>query len=225
MNIQDVLLKLQDKKYKEFQAKLVPNIDSDSIIGIRTPDLRNYAKEIFISGDYDSFLKELPHKYYEENLLHFFIISMIKSFDECIYRVEEFLPYVDCWPVSDQATPKVFKKYHKELLPYIKKWIKSKHVYTARFGIRMLMNEYLDKDFKEEYLDIVASKKGEDYYLKMMVAWYFATALAKQYDATFPYIENKKLDDWVHNKAIQKAIESYRVTNEHKEYLKGLKVK
>ena len=223
-SITDELFKLQDLKYKEFQAKLVPNIDPDSIIGIRTPDLRNLAKKIF-KDDYKSFLNELPHKYYEENLLHFFIISMIKDFNECINEVERFLPYVDCWPVSDQATPTIFKKNHDELLTYIKKWIKSKHVYTARFGIRMLMNEYLDKDFKEEYLDIVASKKGEDYYLKMMVAWYFATALAKQYDATIPYIENKKLDTWVHNKAIQKAIESYRVTDEHKEYLRELKIK
>ena len=224
MNIRDGLFKLQDIKYKEFQSKLVPNIDPDTIIGIRTPDLRNYAKELFNSNKYEEFLKDLPHKYYEENLIHFFIISMIKSFDECIKLVDEFLPYVDCWPVSDQASPKVFKKNHELLLPYIKKWIKSKHIYTSRFGMRILMNEYLDKDFKKEYLDIVASKKGDDYYLKMMVAWYFATALAKQYDATIPYIEDKRLDKWIHNKAIQKAIESFRVTDEHKEYLKSLKI-
>lgn len=223
-SITDELFKLQDIKYKEFQSKLVPNIDPNTIIGIRTPELRELSKRV-IKDDYKSFLNELPHKYYEENLLHFFIIAMIKDFDECINEVEKFLPYVDCWPVCDQSSPKVFKKNHELLLPYIKKWISSNHVYTARFGIRILMNEFLDKDFKKENLDIVAKKKGEDYYLKMMVAWYFATALAKQYDATIPYIENKKLDTWVHNKSIQKAIESYRVTDEHKEYLKGLKVK
>ena len=224
MNIKDELFKLQDIKYKEFQAKLVPNIDSDSIIGIRTPDLRKFAKDIFKSNNYKEFINELPHKYYEENLLHFFIISMIKDFNECIKEVDRFLPYVDCWPVCDQSSPKVFKKNHESILPYIKKWISNKHIYTSRFGIRILMNEFLDKDFKPEYLKLVSNIKGEDYYLKMMIAWYFATALAKQYDATIPFIENNKLDKWIHNKTIQKAIESYRVTDEHKEYLKSLKI-
>ena len=223
MTIKDILMKVQDDKYKEFQAKLVPNIPFENIIGIRTPEMRKIAKEVFESKDRDLFLNDLPHKYYEENLIHFFVISMIKDFDETIKRVEEFLPYVDCWPVSDQATPKSFKKNHDELLPYIKKWIKSKHVYTARFGIRMLMNEYLGDDFKNEYLDLVVSVKGEDYYLKMMVAWYFATALAKRYDETIPYFEKHVLSEWIHKKAIQKAIESYRVTDEHKEYLRNLK--
>ena len=223
MTIKDRLMKVQDDKYKEFQAKLVPNIPFENIIGIRTPEMRKIAKEVYESKDRDEFLNDLPHKYYEENLIHFFVISMIKDFDECIKRVEEFLPYVDCWPVSDQATPKSFKKNHDELLPYIKKWIKSKHVYTARFGIRMLMNEYLGDDFKNEYLDLVVSVKGEDYYLKMMVAWYFATALAKRYDETIPYFEKHVLSEWTHKKAIQKAIESYRVTDEHKEYLRNLK--
>ena len=223
MTIKDRLMKVQDDKYKEFQAKLVPNIPFENIIGIRTPEMRKIAKEVFESKDRDLFLNDLPHKYYEENLIHFFVISMIKDFDETIKRVEEFLPYVDCWPVSDQATPKSFKKNHDELLPYIKKWIKSKHVYTARFGIRMLMNEYLGDDFKKEYLDLVASVKGENYYLKMMVAWYFATALAKRYDETVPYFEKHVLSEWTHKKAIQKAIESYRVTDEHKEYLRNLK--
>ena len=151
------------------------------------------------------------------------MISMIKDFDECIVAVEKFLPYIDCWPVCDQSSPKVFKKNHEKILPYIKKWISSKHVYTARFGMRMLMNEFLDDDFKPEYLELVASKKGEDYYLKMMIAWYFATALAKQYDAALPFIEQKRLEPWTHNKAIQKAVESFRVSDEHKEYLKQLR--
>ena len=223
MDLLNILMKTKDDKYKSFQAKLVPNISVDTILGIRTPEMKNIAKELFNSNDYESFLNDLPHKYYEENLIHFFVISMIKDFDECIKKVEEFLPYVNCWPVSDQGSPKCFKRNHDKLLPYIKKWIKSKHVYTARFGIRMLMNEYLGDDFKEEYLDMVASVKGEDYYLKMMVAWYFATALAKRYDETVVYFENHKLDKWVHNKAIQKALESYRVTEEHKNYLKSLK--
>ncbi len=224
MNLMDRLTKEKDDKYKEFQSKLVPNISKETILGIKTPKMREIAKEVFESEDKEIFLNELPHKYYEENLIHFFVISMIKDFDECIKRVEEFLPYVDCWPVSDQATPKVFKKNHNKLLPYIKKWISSKHVYTARFGIRMLMNEYLGDDFKEEYLKWVSSKSGDDYYLKMMIAWYFATALAKRYDETIPYFENHILDEWIHKKAIQKAIESYRVSDEHKKYLSNLKV-
>ena len=223
MKVYEMLLKVKDDKYKEFQAKLVPNIDEDTILGVKTPEMRNIAKEIFKSGNKDQFLKELPHKYYEENLVHFFIISMIKDFDECIREVETFLPYVDCWPVSDQATPGIFKKNHQKLLPYIKKWIRSKHLYTSRFGIRMLMNEFLGAEFKDEYPALVASVKSDEYYLKMMVAWYFATALAKNYDETIKYIEERKLDDWVLKKTIQKAVESYRVTDEHKEYLKSLR--
>ena len=223
MNLVTKLMEVKDDKYKSFQAKLVPNINPDTILGIRTPEMRKIAKELFESNDYDSFLNELPHKYYEENLIHFFVISMIKDFDKCIKEVERFLPYVDCWPVSDQATPKSFRKNHDKLLPYIKKWIKSKHIYTSRFGIRMLMNEYLGDDFKKEYSDLVVSVKVEDYYLKMMVAWYFATALAKKYDETISIFENHVLDEWVHKKAIQKAIESYRVSDEHKKYLRSLK--
>ena len=212
-------MKVKDEKYKEFQAKLVPNISKETILGIKTPEMRKIAKEIFESENRETFLNELPHNYYEENLIHFFVISMIKDFDECIKRVEEFLPYVNCWPVSDQATPKSFKKNHDKLLPYIKKWINSKHVYTARYGIRMLMNEYRGDDFKEEYLKLVASIKSDDYYLKMMISWYFATALAKRYDETIFYFENHILSEWIHKKTIQKALESYRVADEHKQYL------
>ena len=186
--------------------------------------MRAVAKAIAGTDEASAFLKVLPHKYYEENLVHFFIIAGIKNFDECVREVERFLPFIDCWPVCDQSSPKVFKKEHEKLLPLIKKWISSEHVYTARFGMRMLMNEFLDADFKPEYLDLVAQKRGEDYYLKMMVAWYFATALAKQYDATLPVIESHRLEPWTHNKAIQKAIESFRVTDEHKAYLRTLRV-
>ena len=223
MSVYERLLEVKDEGYRDFQAKLVPNISPDSIIGVRTPDMRAVAKEVYSSKERDEFLNDLPHKYYEENLVHFFVISLIKDFDECIEATERFLPYVDCWPVSDQATPKSFKKNHEKLLPYIKKWIADEHVYTARFGIRMLMNEFLGDDFKEEYLEIVSSKKGDDYYLKMMVAWYFATALAKKYEESVKYIEERKLDEWVHRKAIQKAIESFRVSEEHKEYLRSLR--
>ena len=220
MSVYERLLSYQDKTYKEFQSKLVPNIDKETIIGVRTPQIRSIVKEIFGTEEANIFLKTLPHQYYEENLVHIFLVSKIKDYDECVKEIERFLPYIDCWPVCDQATPLVFKKNHDKLLPYIKKWIKSNKVYTARFGIRMLMNEFLNDDFKEKYLELVSSKKGEDYYLKMMIAWFFATALAKQYNATIKYIENKCLDPWIHKKTIQKAIESYRVSDEHKEYLK-----
>ena len=217
------LAEVKDDAYREFQAKLVPNIPKKTILGVRTPEMRKIAKEVFESAERDAFLNDLPHKYYEENLIHFFVLAMIRDFDECVRRVEAFLPYVDCWPASDQATPKSFRKNHEKLLPYIEKWIASDHVYTARFGLRMLMNEFLDADFKEEYLALAASKQGEDYYLKMMIAWFFATALAKRYDETVPYLEQHRLDEWVHKKAIQKAIESFRVSDAHKEYLKRLR--
>ena len=223
MTLYDKLVAVRDEEYRAFQVKLVPNIPAETILGVRTPDLRQIAKELFESADREAFLKSLPHNYYEENLVHFFVLAMIKDFDSCVQGVEAFLPYVDCWPVSDQATPKVFRKNHEKLLPYIRKWIASDHVYTARFGLRMLMNEFLDDDFKAEYLELAANKKGEDYYLKMMVAWFFATALAKRYEETVPYFEKHRLDEWVHKKAIQKAVESYRVTDAHKAYLKSLR--
>ena len=223
MSVYERLNGYRDPGYRDFQSKLVPNIDKNRIIGVRTPDMRSIAKEIRGTTEAEDFLSELPHEYYEEDLVHFFLIAMIKDFDKCVSAVEAFLPYVDCWPVSDQSTPACFRKNHEKLLPLIKKWIGSDHVYTARFGLRMLMNEFLDGDFKEEYLEWVASKSGQDYYLKMMIAWYFATALAKQYCAAVKYIEERRLDPWVHNKAIQKAIESFRVPDEHKEYLKSLK--
>jgi len=223
MSVYERLIACRDEEYRDFQSKLVPNIDSKTIIGVRTPQMRAIVKEISGTTEAAEFLQILPHQYYEENLVHFFLISKIRNFDQCVREVEKFLPYIDCWPVSDQATPQVFKKNHAKLLPLIKKWIDSPHVYTARFGMRMLMNEFLNDDFKEEYLQWVSSKSGDDYYLKMMVAWYFATALAKQYDATIKYIENRCLDPWIHQKTIQKAVESYRVSDEHKEYLKRLR--
>ena len=223
MSVYERLAECGSEEYRDFQSRIVPNVPKDTIIGVRTPDMRRIAKEIRGTGEAEEFLAALPHGYYEENLVHFFLISMIKDFDECIKSVETFLPYVDCWPVCDQSTPKVFSKNHEKLLPYIKKWIASDHVYTARFGIRMLMNEFLGDDFKPEYPEWVASVEGEDYYIKMMVAWYFATALAKKYDETVVFIEERRLEPWTHKKAIQKAIESFRVTDEHKEYLRTLR--
>ena len=223
MTLYDRLMEEKDDAYRQFQAKLVPNIPPETILGVRTPQLRRLAGEVFESPDREAFLQDLPHRYYEENLIHFFAASMLRDFDACVQTVEAFLPYVDCWPVSDQSTPKAFQKNPQRLLPYIRKWIASEHVYTARFGIRMLMNEFLGEAFREEYLDLVASKRGEDYYLKMMIAWFFATALAKRYAETLPYFEDRRLDEWVHKKAIQKALESYRVTEEHKEILRSLR--
>lgn len=220
MTVYERLAACADEKYKDFQSKLVPNVPKETILGVRTPDMRRIAKELKGTAEADEFIKVLPHAYYEENLVHFFLVAMIKDFDECAAAVERFLPYVDCWPVCDQSSPKAFSKNHEKLLPLIKKWIASSHVYTARFGIRMLMNEFLGDSFKPEYLEWVASVKGDDYYIKMMIAWYFATALAKRYDESVVYIESHRLDPWTHKKAIQKAIESFRVSDEHKEYLK-----
>lgn len=223
MTLYNRLAEVRDDAYRAFQIRLVPNIPPETVLGVRTPQLRKIAKEVFESENRDAFLQDLPHRYYEENLIHFFMLAMIRDFDACVSAVEAFLPFADCWPVSDQATPNVFRRNHQKLLPHIKNWIASEHVYTARFGIRMLMNEFLGEDFNEAYPELVASKKGDDYYLKMMIAWYFATALAKRYDETVPYFENRRLDEWVHRKAIQKAVESFRVTDEHKEYLKRLR--
>ena len=224
-NIKDDLFKLQDIKYRDFQAKLIPTVDIDSIIGIRTPELRSYAKILIKNNNYLSFLEELPPKYFDENQLHAFIISEIKSYDECVFYINKFLPYVDNWATCDQMSPKVFKKHREELLDQIRLWIKSNEIYTIRFGIGMLMQHYLDDYFKIDYLKMVSGIKSKEYYVNMMRAWYFATALTKQYNATIPFIEKYKLDRWTHNKAIQKAIESYRITEEQKEYLRSFKKK
>lgn len=218
MDIQKELFALQDLKYKEFHSKLMPNIDSDLIIGVRTPDLRNFAKNL---TDYEDFLKALPHKYYEENNLHGFLISQIKDFDRVIEELNRFLPYVDNWATCDMLRPKVFKKSTDKLISEILKWLKSDKTYTIRFGIEMLMCYYLDGEFKEEYLEWVSLVKSEEYYVNMMIAWYFATALAKQWDKTIPYITEKRLSEWVHKKTIQKAKESFRITKEQKEFLKN----
>lgn len=220
--IRQQLFELRDEKYQSFQSKLIPNIPAETVIGVRTPVLRKLAKEAYLSGA-EEFLADLPHKYYEENQLHFFIIGHIKDYDECIRRVEEFLPYVDNWAVCDQSAFRQFEKHKKELLEKIRLWITSEHTYTVRFALNMLMRYYLDDDFDEEYPKMAAAVKNDDYYVKMMIAWYFATALAKQYDSIIPYIEQRRLDEWTHRKTIRKAIESYRITDEQKAYLRTLK--
>ena len=223
--IRDELFKMQDKEYRDFQAKLIPGKTIDVMIGVRTPDLRKYAKELVNKKEYESFLKTLPHDYFDEDQLHAFIISELKDYDECIAYVKAFLPYVDNWATCDQMSPKVFKKNKEKLLEEIKVWIKSDETYTIRFGIGMLMQHFLDEDFKKEYLKWVSEIKSEEYYVNMMIAWYFATALAKQYESTISYIEKQKLDKWTHNKTIQKSVESYRITDDQKYYLRSLKIK
>ena len=223
MNIKEELLALQDISYADFQAKLTPNIPRDLFIGARVPELRKLAKRIAEEPETSKFLKKLPHKYYDENMLHGLLISEIKDYDACIEAVDEFLPYVDNWAVCDIMSPKIFKKNKKALLEKIKEWSASEKTYTCRFGIEMLMSYFLDDDFKPEYLEIPLSVNSEEYYVQMMVAWFFATALAKQWDMTIKYIEEQRLDTWTHNKAIQKARESRRITPKQKEYLKSLK--
>ena len=223
--IQKELFYMQDKEYRDFQVKLIPGSSIDKMIGVRTPELRKYAKKIVKENNYESFLNSLPHEYFDENQLHAFILSELKDYEECMTAIKVFLPYVDNWATCDQMSPKVFKKHKEELLKEIKVWIKSKETYTIRFGIGMLMQYFLDEDFKKEYLDLVSKTKSKEYYVNMMIAWFFATALAKQYKETIPYIENNVLEKWTHNKTIQKAIESYRITEEQKEYLRSLKIK
>lgn len=215
----------QEIKYRDFQSKLTPSIEDGNTIGVRTPILRKLAKGYSKREDVADFLNDLPHQYFDENQIHAFIISEIKDYDECIARLNQFLPYVDNWATCDQMSPKCFKKNHPLLEKQLLKWIKSGATYTIRFAIVTYMSHFLDDDFDEEYLKIVSSVKSDEYYINMAIAWYFATALAKQYDAALPYIEGCVLDKWTHNKAIQKSIESYRVTDEHKQYLRSLKRK
>lgn len=223
MNVLKRLFEMQDKDYALFQGKLVPNIESKLMIGVRVPLLRKFAKELIKENGQEGFLQELPHKYYDENMLHAILLSEMKDYGDCIKRVNEFLPYVDNWAVCDILSPKVFKKNKDDLLNEIYKWSKSEKTYTCRFGVGMLMSFFLDGDFKKEYLKLPANIKSEEYYINMMIAWFFTTALTKQWEYTLPYIEEGRLATWVHNKTIQKARESYRIDKEKKEYLSSLK--
>ncbi|MBQ2420765.1 MAG: DNA alkylation repair protein [Clostridia bacterium] len=219
------LFEIQDLKYRDFSHSLMPTVDKEKVIGVRAPALRKLAKELSKDERSKNFMSSLPHVYYEENNLHAFLIEQIKDFDTAISEIDRFLPYVDNWATCDCMSPKAFKKDLDRLLTKIDQWLSSSHTYTVRYGICTLMRYYLDSRFSPDFLKKVAEIRSDEYYVKMMIAWYFATALAKQYDATLPYISEKKLDKWTHNKAIQKAIESYRVTDEHKAYLKTLKIK
>ena len=219
------LFRMQDKDYAIMQAKIIPTVDADRIIGVRTPALRAFAKKLYKDTDIDAFLAGAPHQYFDEDQLHAFVISLEKDFGKCMAEVDAFLPFIDNWATCDQLSPKAFKKEPEKLLPYIRSWIKSGRTYTVRFAIGMLMQHYLDERFDREYADMVAEVRSEEYYVNMMIAWYFATALAKQYESALPYLEERKLADWVHNKAIQKSVESYRITDEQKAYLRTLKVR
>ena len=217
------LFALADEGYRQFQTPLLPSVDPARIIGVRTPVLRKLAKELAGTAEAEAFLRDLPHAYYEENNLHAFLVEQIKDYAACIAAIDAFLPYVDNWSTCDGWSPKVFKKHSDALLMKIREWMASDLPYTVRFGMGMLQRYFLDERFDPAYLDWVAAIDREEYYVRMMVAWFFATALAKQYEATLPYIEQGRLPLWTHNKTIQKAVESYRVTAEQKTYLKTLK--
>ncbi len=223
--IRKELYSLQDLKYREMQIRLIPTVQPERIIGVRTPELRKAAKELAASEEIGLFLHDLPHPTFDENQLHAFILSGMKDYRECLAELERFLPYVDNWATCDQMSPRVFRKHRKELIESIRKWIGSGRTYTIRFGIGMLMEHYLDADFDIRFPEMAAAVRSDEYYVNMMTAWYFATALAKQYDAVLPFIEEHRLDPWTHNKAIQKSIESYRITPEQKAHLRTLKIR
>ena len=224
--IQKILFKYEDKKYGDFAAKLVPSLPRDVFIGVRSPAYKTIVKEIYALPDNElkTFLQELPHKYHEENCLHIAIINKIKNYDECLTELEKFLPYINSWAVSDGLNPSALKKNKHLLMPKLEQWICSSAPFTKRVGILLFMKYFLDDDFKPEYLELVAQVRSTEYYVNMMIAWFFAEALVKQWEAAETFIKNKKLEAWTHNKAIQKACESFRITPEKKEYLKSLKI-
>ncbi len=221
--VREQLFAMQDRGYHDFHCKLMPTVDEKTVIGVRTPALRKFAKELAQMPEKEDFLQNLPHRYYEENNLHGCLVESMKDYNACMKAVNLFLPYVNNWATCDMMTPKVFGKHLEELEPQITKWLASGDTYTIRFGIRMLMNFYLEEHFALKYPEMVASVHSEEYYVNMMSAWYFATALAKQYEAILPFLEERRLSEWVHNKTIRKAVESYRITKEQKEYLRTLR--
>ena len=220
--VRQELFALRDEKYRDFHKKLVPTIEEERIIGVRIPELRKYAKALAAECGTE-YLDLLPHHYIEENNLHAFIISGMKDFDAAMLRTEEFLPYIDNWATCDSFMPKIFKKHPAAVYEKVKQWLKSEHTYTVRYGIVTLLNNFLDGEFRSEMLDLAAALRSDEYYINMAIAWYFSIALVKQYDSALPYIAERKLDKWTHNKAIQKAIESYQISDETKNYLRSLK--
>lgn len=223
-DIRDRLFELRDEKFAAFQANLTPSLRLDDFIGVRTPVLRKLAKEIAQRSDTGEFLTDLPHRYFDENQLHALIISLEKDFSVCIAETEAFLPCIDNWATCDQLLPKIFAKHRDELMPHIVKWLSSEQTYTVRFGIGMLMRHFLGENFDTKYADMVADVHSDEYYINMMRAWYFATALAKNYDEVLPYITQHRLDKWTNNKSIQKSVESFRITNEQKKFLRTYKI-
>ena len=223
--IRNRLFALQDEKYRAFQAKLMPGVSVDKVIGVRTPELRKLAKEYSRAEGIEAFLSDLPHRYYDENNLHGFIISEWKEYEKTVREINRLLPYIDNWATCDLISPKSFRKHREELLTEIDAWLASDHAYTVRFGIEMLLSHFLDEDFSPAFPEKVAAVKSDEYYINMMIAWYFATALAKQWNAVFPYIRDRRLSPWVHNKTIQKSIESDRITDEQKTILRTFRVK
>ena len=218
------LFRLRDADYAQLQRKTIPTVEGDRFIGVRTPELRALAKRLYGNAETEAFLDELPHAYFDENQLHAFIISLEKDFGRCMARVETFLPYIDNWATCDQMSPKAFRKEPEQLLAHIHEWIHSGRTYTVRFAVGMLMQHFLGDSFRTEYADTVARIRSDEYYINTMRAWYFATALARQYTAVLPFLEERRLDDWTHNKAIQKSVESFRITAEQKAYLRTLRV-
>lgn len=225
LKIVDFLFKNQDKTYRQFQSKLTPTVDIKNIVGVRTPILRKFAKELLKENNFEDFLNNLPHRYYDENNLHSFIISEIKNYDEVIQYIDDFLPFIDNWATCDVLSPKIFKKNRTRLKTDIDRWLNSKETYTIRFGIEMAMSHFLDEDFDNKFLEKISKIRSNEYYVNMMIAWFFATALAKQWQETIPYLEKNQLDVWTHNKTIQKALESFRISSEQKDYLRSLKIK
>lgn len=223
--VRECLFELKDEKYRDFHSALMPTVDKENIIGVRVPEQRKLAKELWKSGAGEEYIKILPHKYYEEYNIHAFCIEQIKDFDYALSQTEKLLPYIDNWAICDMFLPKIFSKHTDEIYEKCLEWIASEKTYTVRYGAGMLMRYFLDERFNEDVLKTVAGIKSDEYYVNMMVAWFFATALAKQYDSAVAYIEGRKLDKWVHNKAIQKAVESNRISEQTKKYLKTLKIK
>ena len=223
--IRERLMSLADEAYRDFQAKLMPTIDKNTVIGVRMPEIKKLAKELRGTREAEEFLNAPKHKYYDENTLHISLLNLEKDFDRALERTTAFLPYIDNWAVCDMLSPKAFSKNLPCLYDHILLWLRSDKPYTVRFGIGMLMRYFLDENFDEKYLTIVAGIKSDEYYVNMMCAWYFATALTKQYESTLPYFTENRLEKWVHNKAISKARDSYRVEKEKKDYLKTLRYK
>lgn len=223
MNITKELFNNSDEKYKNFQSSLIPTIPKDKIIGVRIPYLRSLAKRIKFTDDAESFLKVLPHRYYEEDHLHAFLIEQYKSFDQAVTYTDEFLPFIDNWATCDSLNPKIFKSYTNELIPYINKWLCSNKTYTVRFAVKILMTNYLEDAFLPIYPHMLAEIESEEYYINMAIAWYFATALAKQYDSVIPYLENRSLSPWIHAKTVQKSLESFRISDVRKKYIRSLR--